>query len=480
MLMTGASGESRRPEAVQEDGPIRSARQTRVRRFLSFWKENHLQRLVSIESAHAVVKILQRVVGGLHDPLHIKAGLEQGQHALPRRVHAPADNAVHGHALEDDVARVVVDGDRVAGRHSEERECAAHAGYVEGEIDGRRGARHLADHVDTHAFGDDLDGFLDFGWRRGANVERVEIAEVARSRPAAGCLQGVIADVRHDDAAGAAVLRDRGSHGADRPEAGDGHRLTSQIHDIRGVYGVAEGIEERADPQRHVGSELDDVRGRHLDEFGEGPIFVQAVDLRAGTDVAVAGAALRALAANHVHLRGHVVADSEVLALRALAESLDEAAELVAVDARRRHRVADRRVPVIDVFVGAADGRGGDADEHFVRAGNGDGTVTHGCSIEPIERSALDDCQHAYVSSGRALQNGGGSYPTGGWTEARRTERRRERNSPSIQRSNAGAGSSNTALGWGSLTANRLISRPSVSSSPHETAVVTPPVDLPT
>src|SRR5260370_27697838 len=121
-----------------------------------------------------------------------------------------------------------------------------------------------------------------------------------------------------------------------------------------------------------------------MEECGEGPVCGRALDLRAGTGGAVAGAGLGALAADQVDLRGHVIADGEVLALRALAESLDEAAELVAVDARRRHGIADRRVPMIDVFVRAADGRGGDADEHLVGAGNGDGTGTHGCSIRAI------------------------------------------------------------------------------------------------
>src|SRR2546430_10177716 len=40
----------------------------------------------------------------------------------------------------------------------------------------------------------------------------------------------------------------------------------------------------------------------------------QAVDLRTDADVAVAGAALRALAADDVHLRGDVVADADAVA----------------------------------------------------------------------------------------------------------------------------------------------------------------------
>src|SRR6185436_3772287 len=115
----------------------------------------------------------------------------------------------------------------------------------------------------------------------------------------------------------------------------------------------------------------------HFHELREGAVLVQAVDLRADADVAVAGTALRALAADDVHLRGDVVADGDALAVGALADLLDEAAELVAVNARRLHGVLDRRIPVVDVLVGPADGRGGDADEDLVRAGGGVGALRH-------------------------------------------------------------------------------------------------------
>src|ERR1700682_1178505 len=84
----------------------------------------------------------------------------------------------------------------------------------------------------------------------------------------------------------------------------------------------------------------------------------------------------------------------------ALAELFDEAAELVAVDARRRQRVLDRRIPVIDVFVGAADGGGGDADEDLVGAGRRNRTVANDGSFGPIEWRALDDSLHADFSLG--------------------------------------------------------------------------------
>ena len=107
---------------------------------------------------------------------------------------------------------------------------------------------------------------------------------------------------------------------------------------MRGVHGVAEGVEKRADAQRHVARQFHHVRRRHAYEFGERAVLVQAVDPGADADVSVAGAALCALAADDVHLGGDVVTDGQtpfVRALRAIADGLDESAELVAVDARR-------------------------------------------------------------------------------------------------------------------------------------------------
>ena len=109
---------------------------------------------------------------------------------------------------------------------------------------------------------------------------------------------------------------------------------------------------------------------------------------------------LRTLAADDVHLGGDVVADCELAfvdALRARAELLDEAAELVAVNARRRDLVADRRIPVIDVLVGAADGGGGDADQHFIRAGFRDGTVADRCALGAIDGGRFDDGEHGFL-----------------------------------------------------------------------------------
>src|SRR4029079_13500036 len=99
--------------------------ETRLRGFLTLREEHDLQRFVLHELRHALVKIAQRIVRRLHDPLDVEAGLQERQHALPRAVHTPADDALQRDALEDHVARVVVDRDGMSGWKTEEGKEAA-------------------------------------------------------------------------------------------------------------------------------------------------------------------------------------------------------------------------------------------------------------------------------------------------------------------------------------------------------------------
>src|ERR1700724_2918814 len=91
-----------------------------IRCGLSLGEDDDLQRLMSIEPTHGLMKILQRVECRLHDPLDIESGAQERQHPLPRREHPAADDALQRHAFEDDVARVVVDGNGVTCRKPQE------------------------------------------------------------------------------------------------------------------------------------------------------------------------------------------------------------------------------------------------------------------------------------------------------------------------------------------------------------------------
>ncbi len=83
-------------------------------------------------------------------------------------------------------------------------------------------------------------------------------------------------------------------------------------------------------------------------------------------DVRLANAALQALAAGHVHLGGN-----EVAFLHAgdfIANGFDGAAELVAGDERRMNAALCPLVPLVNVQIGAADGRHLDLDQYIGRA----------------------------------------------------------------------------------------------------------------
>ena len=54
-------------------------------------------------------------------------------------------------------------------------------------------------------------------------------------------------DVGDDDVARADMAGDRRGHDADRPRAGDQHVLADEVEGQRGVDGVAERVEDRAD-----------------------------------------------------------------------------------------------------------------------------------------------------------------------------------------------------------------------------------------
>ncbi len=91
-------------------------------------------------------------------------------------------------------------------------------------------------------------------------------------------------------------------------------------------------------------------------------------------EVAVAGAALEAVAADDVPFRRDQVADGEQpFRFRLRPHLLDPAGELVADDHRRLEPVAGPGVPFPDVEVGAADTRVVDPDQDVIGAAGGNG-----------------------------------------------------------------------------------------------------------
>ena len=178
---------------------------------------------------------------------------------------------------------------------------------------------------------------------------------------------------------------------ADGAAAGDGYGLGGDFSGQHGVYGVAEGIEDRRVLQRNGGIELPDIRFGNDDVFGEGAVGVDADDLHVLADVRFAGAALQALAAGHVHLGGN-----EVAFLHAgdfVAERRHFSAEFVPGNERRMNAVLRPAVPVVDVQVGAADGRDLHLDQHVVAAEGGN---LYFANLRSRRGLRLDHRQHCF------------------------------------------------------------------------------------
>src|ERR1044071_2933141 len=142
---------------------------------------------------------------------------------------------------------------------------------------------------------------------------------------------------------------------SDGPATGDGHGLGRNLAGQHGMDGIAQRIEDGGVLQRDSGIELPDIRFGDDDVFGEGAVGVDADNFDVLTDVSFAGAALQALAASHVHLGGNEVALLDAGDFVAKGRYL--AAELVSWNQRRMDAILRPAVPVVNVQVGAADGR---------------------------------------------------------------------------------------------------------------------------
>ena len=154
------------------------------------------------------------------------------------------------------------------GRDAEQRHPAAGDDGVEQLIEGRRRAAHLE--RDVEALGHlELAHHVARGLpstRRPATTSATSAASARRIR----------VDVGDHHVPRADVARHGAGHDADRPGAGDQHVLADEIVGQRGVDGVAERIEDRADFVVHLIGQRHDVEGRHAHVFGEGAGDVDA------------------------------------------------------------------------------------------------------------------------------------------------------------------------------------------------------------
>ena len=179
-------------------------------------------------------------------------------------------------------------------------------------------------------------------------------------------LQPVVVDVGQHHGAGARVPRHRRRHDADGSCARDQHVLAQQIELLGRVHGVAEGVEDRADLVGHVVRQLDHVKGRGHDVFGEGALAVHADAARLGIEVEVPGARRLRVQVDDVAFRRDTLTDLQPpVDFRTNGDDL--ARKLVPGNHRRGHVLLGPLVPVPDVDVGATDGGPVHLDQHVLR-----------------------------------------------------------------------------------------------------------------
>src|SRR5579864_3167243 len=180
----------------------------------------------------------------------------------------------------------------------------------------------------------------------------------------------MLVDFNRENRCGSYGLSYRDGKEPDGPAAGDGHRLGRDLPGQHGMHGVAQRIEDGCVLKRDSGIELPDIRFGDHDVFGEGAIGIHAYDLYVLADVRLAGTALQALAASHMHLGGNEVAFLDAGDFVAKGRYL--AAELVSGNQRRMDAVLRPAVPVVYVQVGAADGRDLDLNQDVGASEGGD------------------------------------------------------------------------------------------------------------
>ncbi len=183
-------------------------------------------------------------------------------------------------------------------------------------------------------------------------------------------VEAVGIDVGDDGVAGAGVADDGGGHDADGAGAGDEHILTQHGEGKRRVDGVAEGVEDGGDVERHVLVMPPDIGHGQGDVLGECARAVHADTLRVRAEMASAGQAIAASPASDVAFTAHDVAGEEVQHVGA--DFRDAADELVTNGHGHGNDLLGPIVPLVNMHVGAADTGPQHLDENVVDSDFGD------------------------------------------------------------------------------------------------------------
>ena len=169
-----------------------------------------------------------------------------------------------------------------------------------------------------------------------------------------------------DDVTRAGMAGHGRRHEPDRARPGDQDVLAQGRERERGVDRVAERVEDRRDLLVDPRPVVPDVGHRQHDVLGERAVPADPEPDRVRAEMAPAGKAVAAPAADHVTLARHEVARMEVGHVGTDLGHLAD--ELVPDHDRRRDRPGGPRIPGLDVEVRPADPRLVDPDQDVVDA----------------------------------------------------------------------------------------------------------------
>ena len=187
----------------------------------------------------------------------------------------------------------------------------------------------------------------------------------------------------------AAVACDGHRHDADGTGARDEHILADDVERQRRVRGIAERIQDGGDFIVDGVRQLEDIAGRNGQIFGKGAGPVHAHARSVPAQVPPARPAITAVPAGNVALSGHAVTGVEAAHFHAQFD--DFAGILVTHGHGHGHGFLRPGIPVVDVHVGAADGRSMHFDEYVVVA---DGRLRDVLQPDAGFRACLDQCFH--------------------------------------------------------------------------------------
>jgi len=171
----------------------------------------------------------------------------------------------------------------------------------------------------------------------------------------AGKIQSLGVEVAGENERGAGGTSHAHGKASDWSAAQHQHGTARNIGLQHGVDCVAQRIHDGSDLSRDA-VQLHHVGGRHHDIIGKGSVPVYTDDLGPATEVSIAEAALKAMAADDVPLCGDEIAHPEQAVGACAGTQLgDFSGELMAYSHWKLESVTGPAVPFPDVKVGAAD-----------------------------------------------------------------------------------------------------------------------------